>query len=428
MLNRGSLTRSNVLLITPKFDPLSKVGDDAPQVVTDGVSKITVHCRDVVRKSPSVYLIDVEWGPGWGFYDLRIDPWQPPPWESPDIWIDTPVDNDWDVYSHCDPIRNPEVPGNPVGNGDRCRPGWESRVYARVWNDGDRPATNVEVEFRVMDPPGIGQGKWIGSDTIPLLLPGEWQPAKVLWTPERPAEAHVCILVLVHYQEGELNGSNNVAQENVTDWYLEGSSPYIPVEFEFQVQNPLPHRAPFLATVHGLRPGFYVDVRPVEFELNPGEIMYGKARVRVDERVPYESIKTPPPLVSLEWCTSVGCAWRALGGISGWVHPVRRAEINAHVVPQQGTTWIKREVDLQTIVTTDLEPVRHAKINVRVSDSLGRTILITRATTDDNGIAWIPIVLPEGFPLDGEYRADVVLSPSLGIGPADTILPIQFSH
>jgi M6 family metalloprotease-like protein len=195
---------------------------------TYGNLKIEV---SAVPGSSTNLQVKVTWGAD-PFFDLRIDPWSPPPWESPDIWIDSPT-NGWNVYEYTDSS------GQPIRNGDRPQVNRINQIYARVHNDGNVAASNVAVLFYVTTPAGIGDtGQWTLLDrrtiaSIPangeaITLPVPWQPN---------VGSHTCIIVRIDYQNGELNANNNEAQENVGDFNTTSSSPWHPVGDTLDVSN-----------------------------------------------------------------------------------------------------------------------------------------------------------------------------------------------
>lgn len=219
----------------------------------------------------------------------------------------------------------------------RSRVGWASRVYARVWNDGDIARSNVRVRFQIVIPAGMGPspGTDIGATTVNLPAGGS-ALAMVPWTPASANQGHVCIRALVDWEPGELNANNNMAQENITDWWLEGSPPYDPVEFPFQVTNPLPRRALVRMRGRGLLPGWFMDVDPVEFWLEPDETILGTARIRADASVPVEDSRDVlPPVLTLEALVAQGDTWVPFGGLSGTAHPVRRAKLSIDVADRE---------------------------------------------------------------------------------------------
>jgi hypothetical protein len=406
--------RHSAVLLTPMDNPINTIGEEHVEPVT-AINNIKIMCKEIIGSNPAVYKIETLWGPG-SFFDLRINPWVPPPWESSDIWIDNQVDNDWDEYKHSDPALNPDVAGHPVRNGDRARVNWPHRLYARVWNDGDTDAKNVQVRFSLVIPPGSGPGAFIDSATIPLIKAGSFGLAQVIWTPRSTNEQHCCIQVEVIHQTGELNASNNMAQTNITDWFIESSSPYETIEFPFQVQNPLPTRAHFHLNAQGLRAGYHVDVLSVDFWLNPSEIKICEARIWLENGVPYESRDSPAPLISLEWQVHYGCEWIPFGGISGWAHAVERASVDA----------VFDHPKLYVTAKTSSGPIRGANVTVRLLTLAEEVVLITRSKTDSSGMAQFQLDLPSRYSTSDEYRAEVVLSPTLGKGPAETLIKIVF--
>ncbi len=113
----------------------------------------------------------------------------------------------------------------------------------------------------------------IGSTVIPHIPAGEYRLAMVEWTPSSSHGNHVCVQASIEHQLNELNASNNLAQENLVDWYISSASPYEVLEVPFQVRNPLPYRAHFRLDVHGPKPGYAVDLRgeDLDFWLKAGE-------------------------------------------------------------------------------------------------------------------------------------------------------------
>ncbi len=405
--------RKEVVLLTPMGDPLDNPGEQRTVFVLTPTNSIRVALLEIVGAFPEVYLVEVTWGQG-PFYDFRIRDWSPPPWESPDIWIDTRVDNGWDVYSHADPARNPGVPGNPILNGDRSRAGWESRVYARIWNDGDVLRTGVRVRFQIVVPPGMGPsaGTDIGDTTIDLPAGGS-ALAMVPWTPASANQGHVCVRALVEWEPDELNANNNMAQENITDWWLSGSPPFDPVEFPYQVTNPLPRRALVRMRARGLVPGWFMDVDPVEFWLEPEETMVGAARIRADATVQVEDSRdTRPPVLSLEALAEQGDTWVPFGGLSGTAHAVRRTRLALDVAQRD------RELQVTGEALTALGPVRQANVSIRLLAADGRTPLELHQDTTDGAGRFALAFTPKNGTNPPRFL-EALLSPTPGTAPAE---------
>jgi Metallo-peptidase family M12B Reprolysin-like len=408
--------RREVVLATPFADPLDTPPEQRTVAVLTATNSIEVEVVQEVRESagsrPVTYLVEYRWGQG-PFFDYRIRDWTPPPWESPDIWIDTRVDNGWDEYRNSDAALNPNVLGNPVRNGDRSRVGWPSRVYARIWNDGQIARPNVQVFFEVVVPAAMGPstGTAIGNTTV-NLPPGGSALARVPWTPATANEGHVCIRAMVRNEPGELNANNNMAQENITEWWLPGSPPYDPVSFPFQVTNPLPRRSLVRLQARGLRPGWFLDVDPVEFWLQPDETIEGEATLRADARVPVgDDPDLAPVTVTLEALVLRNDAWVAFGGISGRAHAVHRAHLEIKAARDQGGVLVTGRA------WTAADPVRGANVSVRLlARDRSTEVSFGRALTDANG-EFSPL-LPEGEERDATY-VEAVLSPTRITSPAD---------
>ena len=412
--------RKEVVLLTPMNDPLDNPGEQQTAMVFTATNSIAVQLVEVSGFMPEVYLVEVTWGQG-PYFDFRIRDWSPPPWESPDIWIDTRVDNAWDVYTHSNSTLNPGVPGNPVLNGDRSRVNFESRVYARVWNDGQIPKTGVRVRFQIVVPAAMGPsiGTDIGEDTIDLPAGGS-ALAMVRWTPANANQGHVCVQALVDYDTGELNANNNMAQENITDWYLAGSPPYEPVGFDYQVTNPLPRRTHIRLRARGLLPGWFLDVDSPEFWLEPDETIQGTARIRADARVPLENADVRPPIITLEALAQQGDTWVPFGGISGTAHAVRKAKLDLDVTREEETIAVGGRASTETDV------VRGANVTLRLLAPDGRReVDFHQATTDAGG------EFQAAFRARSGKRAprylEALLSPTLGSGPAE-VAPVDLDR
>ena len=192
-----------------------------------------------------------------GSPDPRIIDWgdpegQPPPYETVDIWVDSPL-NGWDFYRHRDSS------GNPTGNGDEPWANHENRLCARIRNIGQAIAYDVTVNFKFRYPISTGNPDWIDVDTytISSLAPGTSQEIYVLWTPEVDVDpdqsgsvyVHGCVRVEIEEYTGELSTANNHAQENIGYFEVVGgsgagmvaqvTSPFLPVTMVFNIGNPL---------------------------------------------------------------------------------------------------------------------------------------------------------------------------------------------
>lgn len=215
-----------------------------PRVLTEGESavdparalEITVLEEDVDPDGRLVCTVQVEWARDMepdpnGDFDLRIEPWGPG-YETVDIWIDRQPYNSYDFT---------DDDGNPVGNGDRPRPLESNRFWARVHSDGSADASDVQVTYYAITPPGVGDnGNWTplpnGQVVHAAVSAGGSASEWVEWVPA--VGEHTCLQVVITNQLGEVSYGNNRAQENVFEFEAPASSPPEPVRIPLAVRNP----------------------------------------------------------------------------------------------------------------------------------------------------------------------------------------------
>jgi M6 family metalloprotease-like protein len=328
---------------------------------------------------------------GWGadpYFDLRITPWSPPPWESPDIWIDSPV-NGWDTYEYADAAANPGVPGNPVRNGDRPRIGRGNRVYARVTNEGNVAATNVRVSFVSSSPPGIGDtGNWALIDRVTLAsIPAGATviAGPIIWQPN--AATHTCIKATMDVQTGELNANNNSAQENVGDFDATSASPWKPFVGNVQVSNPTPVHQSVRMDVTNLPKDWTAWVSDRTVELNAGETRM--IRYKIDPGTGGNKEIGSRTDVSLVGRLLQGDRGIDLGGVTTAVHFVRASKTEIELGAREQELSAEAANALKITARVD-PPVTGAPIALDVTDSQQRSIAILPARTAADGSAtWV---------------------------------------
>jgi hypothetical protein len=421
----SKLFRVFVVMATPYNDPLD-ISEETWTYYVTSTNRLQVKVKEALGNDPTVYRVEVTWGeipPATGTgYDFRIRDWTPPPWESPDMWVDTQVDNDWNEYRHSDAQKNPDVVGHPVLNGDRLRVKWESRLYARVWNDGNVEKKNVQVKFQVVIPVAMGPtpGLDVNQQPVTVDLPagGSAVTPAVTWAPMSDNEEHICVRAFILPDPGEKDYTNNVAQENFSDWYIENASPYQPVIFPFQVTNPLPRRALVMVRARGLVPGFNLTVEPYRCWLEPNETIKGQAILEAEDGVMLEDAmhaeEIEPPTVSLEACVKRGCTYVPFGGVTGIAHTVRKSTLEMSADLSGNRVFVSGQA------FTDDGPIAGAHVSARLLKADGFTMLtLGRAVTNNNGQYSIELVLPKR-PLPGRWcLIEAILSPTLGTGPAE---------
>ena len=226
-------------------DTLWQVGE----IFYDNFHHIFINVTSIGEDGFSMYVSN-----NVGVPDPKITKWgspegSPPPYESPDIWVDS-FANGYYVYRHTDN-------GQPIGNGDEPWANHENRLYARIHNVGDANAYDVTVRFYFRHPISAGNPNWdlIGEALLEIVPARGYNVAMVPWTPEievSPGESglvavHGCIRVVIEPYPGEATGLNNMAQENIVHFEVtaENGAPlaqtmttFQPTTLSFQIGNP----------------------------------------------------------------------------------------------------------------------------------------------------------------------------------------------
>jgi len=220
-----------------------------------------------------------------GASDLMITKWgnppgHPGPYETPDIWCDSPVNG----YGH---YRHRDGNDNPIGIGDEPLLNEFNRLYARIWNIGDVDASGVTVTFYENKPIGVGDsGTWgyIGEATVNVPK-GTSRTCYALWKPsyntaDKPdglQDIHSCVKVVISKHIAEDDTGNNLAQENIgTFEVLSTGAPvpnakldsrFGPVTGTFNIVNPFKEYKNIYINVVDVTPGWNVT------GINVGEIV-----------------------------------------------------------------------------------------------------------------------------------------------------------
>ena len=420
------LFRVYCVLETGPTDLLDTKNDSWVYYLT-ATNRIRVRLEEVLGANPPCYRVTVQWGdvpPATGkSLDLRITDWTAPPWETPDIWVDTDFENAWGVYRHSDPTKCPDVAGNPVRSGDRLKVRERARLYARIWNDGTVDKKDARVHFQIVKPAGMGPNPALHiPDPVAVDVPagGSAVAGPVEWTPMDDGDCHVCIRAFVEADPAETDHANNSAQENFSDWFVEKGSPYADIVRPFQVTNPLPRRALIQMRANGLEPGFNLTVEPHEFWLEKGQTVHGTMTLQTEEHVMLEDARTaeglPPPMVSLEAWVLRHCTFVPFGGITGQVHTVRHATLDLSV------DWAGTDLDISGQAKTSDGPVSGGQVtlSVRKGDD-GQLLQRERLNTSKDGSykARVPFEARSEPRRPGFVEITASLSPGPGYGPAD---------
>jgi M6 family metalloprotease-like protein len=239
--------------------------DQAPLEVGETFGDATRNLSVTVQsQSGDNYDVRVQYGPATTTFDPALTPWGAPPWETPDIWIDSQR-NMYDTYLYTD------AGGNPIGNGDDAWVDHDNRVYVRVHNYGTGVATNVRAQVYVNSPPGMGDAgpdwAYIGTILLPSIAAGGEARGFVIWKPS--VGAHTCVKAVIVDAPGELLTSNNLAQENVTHFDTSPGSPYDGVHLDTTVYNPFDAELPVRIHVRDVPYGWAVVTDPPQMRVPP---------------------------------------------------------------------------------------------------------------------------------------------------------------
>lgn len=166
--------------------------------------------------------------------DVGFRPVTGPPFDAPDIWVDSPINGLGTYFAGMASSSR-----TPVGSGDPLWPQHVHRVYARVHNFGDARASNLTINFYIRQPAGIGDGGFwqlIGTlNRFGPIQPGAFRDGFIEWKPliDMPTSIKVEIVPLA----GEASTSNNSIIEGSFFFAADQSPAGLP-EFDFLVHNP----------------------------------------------------------------------------------------------------------------------------------------------------------------------------------------------
>ncbi len=366
------------------------------EVFTDPARTIRISVEARLQDRPARYRVRVEWGhlpaadPD-GQFDLRIKPWSPPPWETPDIWCNS-LKND--TTSPAEVVYRNHEPGDPtkpVGNGDPPWVGHGNILFARITNQGvvETPE-DVRVTFYVNSPPGIGDnGTWGPFDTVNLgrLAAGETRIVEAArrWVPA--VGEHTCVKVLLEPLTGEVTFDNNQAQENFGEFEAEGSSPHRAVETEVVVRNPYDEAIVMDLQARNLPKDWFVALDQGAVWLPPR----GESKVHVvawTDRVPewdgggdHQKDQGPSKaLIDIEgWVTRPETMFMPVGGVTAFIQAVREVEVTIETRGKE----LQRGTQLGVFGRLT-PPVASAPIALHVTSPGGQRE-VERTTTDATG-------------------------------------------
>ncbi len=329
--------------------------------------------------------------------DPKITPWNAPPWESPDIWVDSAREGG----GFMDPATATPLPGN----GEHAWVNHVNRVWAKITNVGQGAATNVKVHFKVATPGGMGDtGQYAPlPDPMPIdLNPGEAKFVFTTWTPT--VGQHTCIKVEIERILGEADIYNNQGQENVTDFYSGSASPWHPVPIPIVIANPFDSEKRIDVRVEGLPTGWRADIDHMWVTLA------SKARTTVN------LVVTPKP--DAPQCTSVTLNVYGVVLLDDYIQPYGGITPIIHLANPITFRWSAKPDDQRGGFIIDgctAPPKPNSEIALILSDSAGHdTVVFTR--TDGSGCFHQPVNVPPtgAWTLRPYFRGDDCNAPTEG--------------
>ncbi len=337
--------------------------NEAPLEVGDSFSDVTHNLTiTVVRAQANNYNVRIQYKPlPVKKPDMMITPWNAPPWETPDIWIDSEK-NGWSTFKYTDPGT-----GKPVGNGDDAWVDHVNRVWVRVHNIGQGVASNVRVRLLSNEPPGMGAAgaKWAyrGTVVFPSIIGGASVENWFKWKPT--VGKHTCLKAVIEHLPGEVSTIDNLAQENVTHFETSSSSPYEPVALTIRVNNPFETEPTRVRNhVRDIPEGWVVEIDPLDMVLPPGGHDWVTCTLwpsGTSERPlpgPLEDLYQPGYVgkPKVEALAPYADTYIPIGGVDLWTHLVLRTQlsmqcdaggqqvyISGHLTPAQANTKIAIE-------------------------------------------------------------------------------------
>ncbi|MFT3677993.1 MAG: IPT/TIG domain-containing protein [Chitinophagaceae bacterium] len=371
--------------------------------------RITVESK--IADRPAAYRIRVEWGhlpaadPN-GQFDLRISPWNPPPWETVDIWVNSkkndPTSPPKEVYQRHEPGDDTK----PVGNGDNPWVGHDNFIYARITNQGAvQTPEDVKVSFYINTPPGVGDdGNWapFHTENVGKLAPNETKIVKCsrAWRPS--VGEHTCVKVYIESMTGEITFDNNSAQENFSDFETGASSPYQAVELDFIARNP--YKTPVIMDIkaRNVPKDWYVALQHGSVWLPPSGNKKIHAVIWTDRAQEWvsrnDSLAGPSKaMISIEgWCDRFGDQIFAVGGVTLVGHATRNVKIDSIQVSKENRRGQAVHISAFVMPSAGIVPV-----SIHITDPDGNTVVENTQSTANGVLTYLTTYKPDK---PGKYK------------------------
>jgi len=229
------------------------------------------------------------------FLDLAIAPWNAPPWESPDIWLENgdksaaelsnvPLDGNGEPARWTENYDMDANDGKPLN--------W---IRVKVTNNGTVNATDVQLKVKVNTPGGVGgSGSWVELDlSEALTVPaGDSTIFSVPWNPK--VRGHTCIKVEIFRWTsalGEVDYTNQGTQENINDFRPTAGSPWHPKPLSVDITNPFDKELEVYLEMVGMMPGVSLEWDAPYIVMAPNSKATATGVMHINEAV----IPTPKP-------------------------------------------------------------------------------------------------------------------------------------
>jgi hypothetical protein len=236
------------------------VGESA----VDAARLLRIEAAAVLDMNPLVFQVIVHWNeqppddPD-GKFDLRITPWNTDNYTTPDIWVNSPRNDQAGKLIYAYHKDGDET--QPILTGDKPWVKHKNTVFARVSNSGIQDAKDVFVTAYINSPPGIGDnGTWETLKTVKVDAIGANSSQVVQFDWTAAVDKHTCMSVAIFPQIGEITAKNNRAQENVAQFDSAGSSSHDPVILDAVVRSPFTVWRRVDLRVRGLPKGWHAIV------------------------------------------------------------------------------------------------------------------------------------------------------------------------
>lgn len=391
---------------------------DVGETVYDAGRLIRITALSPIQANPAAIRVKLQMNleptPGpKGQLDLHMEPMTPEAWESSDIWINSPL-NDEPGQAAIYRFHEEGDKHKPLKNGDMPWVNHANTITARIHNTGIQKAENVIVTAYTNVPPGIGDnGNWVPLQTldpIPSIAGGTYETVHFEWAPR--ADEHTCITVAIFPQEGEERFKNNRAQENVFLFDSVGASSHEPVVLTTAVRNPFTVWRCIELRVFGIPDGWHTTVDKHWVWLPPrGEIPLTVVlwTDRDSPRLGHGPKKIDPEaFIRIEGWTYFGeHVYRPIGGIQAIVAANASSHINAAATGQDNR--IRTSIQLSPGLGGIPGAVE------MISTSLGRKSKLVNFKTGAGGRA--EVVKEVG---SGEYEVQVFTSSTKEVAGAES--------